>query len=267
MLEGIRNPQSTHRRLLAEVVNPSLSVFDDSATQERRSVLAGRIGEYVIVTAVIFVICGIQVGQAYFKAPPNPLIFIVAAIVVGIYAAVRIAMIWPQMKTLQREDEARAGLKAAIHQICRHGYLLFDGVKDRRGFLMGSVLVGPSGVYSLVPRFIPRGSDLSERVEFLDSGMLAVGSHPVLANPLGQARHAADSLTALLAEDGLPEIKVVPMVVIPGWKIGSSPSVPDAVSVVNEVLLPGAIEERPTILDAKALIAVSMVMDRLKTRS
>src|SRR5262245_49254055 len=74
---GVTDPNETSatRRLLAEVNNPRLALFDDSGTRERLSALAGRIAEYAIITLVVIVIAGMEVARWAFDTPPQPLLF------------------------------------------------------------------------------------------------------------------------------------------------------------------------------------------------
>ncbi len=253
--------RSIARELLSEAIHPRLAVFDESITQERRSALASRIAEYSLVAAVVLVIAGIEITRYLFHSPPQPLLFGIAAAVIIGYASVRIGFILKQLGTLRREQEARASLRSSIEDLCGRGYLLFDGITDPRGHLLGSVILGPSGVFTVVPRFLPRGDDLGEKIDVLDDQRVEIEGNRILADPLGQARRAASALYTYLAEHELTAITVHPVVVFPGWKVRVHQQ--SDVITVDERELTHRILQMPTVLEAKDLIGASLVLEKL----
>ena len=255
--------QSSPRNLLAEVTNPRLSLFDDSGTRERESALSGRIAEYAIITFVVLVIAGLEVARYVFKAQPQPVLFGFVAAGIMAYAAVRVAMLWRQLSIVRRGQQSRQNLQSAIEDICARGWLLFDGITDGRGHLLGSVLAGPGGLFTLIPRFIARGHDLTERVVRGDAGTLMIGGHTVLADPLGQARRAAHSLYEVLAAEGLDTISVQPAVVFPGWPVEPVADADEEVWVLSDTDIVPRLTQAPTALEARDLIAVSMLLEKL----
>ena len=253
---------SAARDLLTEVNNPRLSLFDDSGTRERESALSGRIAEYAIITLVVLVIAGLEIGRWFFKAQPQPLLFGFVGAGITLYAAVRIAVLGRQLMAVRRGKQSRQNLRSAIEDVCARGWLLFDGLTDGRGHLLGSVLAGPGGVFTLIPRFIARGHDAMEKVTLQDDGTLRIGGHKVLADPIGQARRAAHSLYEVLAAEGLDTIAVQPAIVFPGWSIAPG-AAEEEVWVLSDTDIVPRLTHAPTILEARDLIAVSMLLERL----
>lgn len=263
---SVSNPRdkSANRRLLADVNHPRFSLFDDSGTRERQSALAGRIAEYTIITLVVIVIAGMEIGRWAFNTPPQPLLFSFVALCLATYAALRVALIWRQVSVLRREEQARHNLRLAIDEVCARGWLFFDGLMDPRGHLLGSVLAGPGGLFTLVPRFIARGRNLSEKVRRRESDMLMIGSHAVLADPIGQAREAARSLYEVLAADGIDTVAVQPAVVFPGWTIAPQLEEDESgVWILSDSDLVSRLTQAPAVMEAKDLIAVSLLFERL----
>ncbi len=151
-------------RLLAELNATRVSLIDETGSNERRTRLLARVAEYLLVSLIVLVIAGIEVERWYFNTPPQPVwVCAFAAGLIG-YAAVRVWFILPQLRTLGREREARRLLRTVLQGLCAKGYVLFEGVTGARGWSLGSVVVGPTGVFCLVSRFVPRGRDLSEKV-------------------------------------------------------------------------------------------------------
>jgi hypothetical protein len=255
------------RRILNEVIHPRFSLFDDRTTRERQSALTGRIAEYAIIALVVIVIAGVEIARWIFKTPPQPLVFGFIAVCLTGYSAVRVVMIWRQISVLRREQQSRKSLHAAIEDICARGWLLFDGLADPRGHLMGSVLAGPGGVFTLIPRFIARGRDLSETVTRQDENTLTIGTHKVLADPIGQARRAGRALYDLFAAEGLDTIAVQPVIVLPGWIISQPPDgAEEDVWVLSDTDIVPRLTQTPMIMEAKDLITVSMLLERMGSK-
>ncbi|HWB04820.1 MAG TPA: nuclease-related domain-containing protein [Verrucomicrobiales bacterium] len=255
------------RRLLNEVIHPRYSLFDDTTTRERQAELTGRIAEYAIIVLVVLIIAGLEIARWFFNTPPKPELFSFMAACLTVYSAIRVGFIWRQIAVLRREQRARQSLHAAIEEICGRGWLLFDGLTDTRGHLLGSVLAGPGGLFTLIPRFIARGKNLSEIVSRRDANTVTIGSHQVLADPIGQARRAAHALYELLADEGMDTVAVQPVVVFPGWVIGPPPEDADVdVWVISEADIVPRFTEAPTVMEAKDLIAVSLLLERMATR-
>ena len=262
MPNPLENPPS--RRLLSDVLNPRLSLFDDSGSRERQASLSGRIAEYAIITSVVLVLAGMEIARWKFKTPPQPVIFSFVAICLTGYSAVRVFLLWRQISVLRREQHSRQNLRAAIDDICARGWLLFDGLVDARGRLLGSVLAGPGGLVTLIPRFISHGGNLAEMIGKGDGDTLLIGSHKVLADPVGQARRAARSLYEDLAAAGMDTVSVQPAVIFPGWKIKPPlDDIDEEVWVLSDRDLLPRLTQGPTLLEAKDLIAVSLFLESL----
>lgn len=250
--------------LLAELNGLRLPLFDETRDRSRRAELLGRIGEYLLVSLIVLVIAGIEVGRWYFKTPAQPVWVCAFAAALIAYAAVRIFWMIPQLRILAREREARRLLRLAIERLCARGYVLFEGVTSPRGWSLGLLLAGPNGVFCLIPRFVPRGRNLMETVEHVDRSTLRIGKNEVLADPLDQARRAAASLYDLLAAAGLVTVPVQPIVVFPGWTIQRPASFKDPdVLVTGEHDLENTVREAGSPIEPKDLIAVSLVLENL----
>ena len=255
------------RCILSEVLNPRLSLLDDSGTRERQAALSGRIAEYAIITLIVLVLAGMEIARWKFNTQPQPMVFAFVALCLTGYAAVRMSFTWRQISVLRREQQSRQNLRAAIDDICGRGWLLFDGLVDARGHLLGSVLAGPGGLVTLVPRFIARGGDLGETIEHGEGDDLMIGTHKILADPIGQARRAARSLYEDLAAVGMDTVPVQAAVVFPGWTIkGAREDEEEEVWVLSDRDLGPRITQKHSVLEAKDLIGVSMFLENLAKR-
>ena len=250
-------------RLLSELNSTRLSLTGEEVSGERRARLLGQVAEYALVSLIVLVIAGIEVGRWYFNTPPQPVwVCVFAAGLIG-YAAVRVWFILPQLRTLVREREARRLLKAALAGLCAKGYILFEGVMGPRGWLIGSVVAGPTGLFCLVSRYVPRGKNLTGKVEHVSDTSLRIAGREVIADPLDQARRAATGLYEMLAAEGLETVTVQPVVVFPGWTVQRSNTFADPeVIVAGEQSLEAEIRQATTRMEPREVIAVSLLLER-----
>ncbi len=257
-------PQSSSvSQLLAELNATPITVFDESRSLERRSGLIARIAEYLLVSLIVGVIAGIEVGRWYFKTPPQPMLVCAFALGVTGYALLRVWMILPQLRVLAREREARYLMKGVVERLCAKGFMLFEGVTGSRGFSLGSVLVGPTGVFCLIPRFLPRGRDLTEVVEQVDDERLKIGDREVLADPMDQARRAVAGLYELLAAEGLETVPVRPVVVFPGWTVRQTAGIEEPeVLATGDQGLEDLIRHYEAKLEPRLMIAVGQLLEK-----
>ena len=250
-------------RLLADLNATRFGLFDDREPRERRAALLGRIAEYGLVSLILIVLAGMEIGRWYFNAPPQPLLMGMFAGGVILYSAVRVALILPQVRVLNRERHARRDLREVLSRLCSRGYMLFDGVKGNGGRSF-SVLVGPTGVFSLTRRIVPRGTDLSESIECGADGRITVGGREMLADPLGQAAQAAADLRMVLESGNLAGTGVRPVLVFPGWNVIERRAPEErGVLVVSEWTLTEEIQGVSATLEPAGMIAVSLRLEQL----
>lgn len=250
-------------RLLDELNTTRLSLTAEEVSGERRARLLGQVAEYALVSLVVLVIAGIEVGRWYFKTPPQPILVCAFALGVTGYALLRVWMILPQLRVLAREREARYLMKGVVERLCAKGFMLFEGVTGSRGFSLGSVLVGPTGVFCLIPRFLPRGRDLTEVVEQVDDERLKIGDREVLADPMDQARRAVAGLYELLAAEGLETVPVRPVVVFPGWTVRQTAGIEEPeVLATGDQGLEDLIRHYEAKLEPRLMIAVGQLLEK-----
>lgn len=261
LLPPVRARGVTH--LLTELNTTRLSLTGDEASGERRARLLGQVAEYALVSLVVFVIAGIEVGRWYFNTPPQPVWVCAFGAALISYAAVRVWFILPQLRTLSREREARRLLQAALTSLCAKGYILFEGVMGPRGWLIGSVVAGPTGVFCVVSRYVPRGQSLTEKLEHMSDSSLRIAGREVMADPLDQARRAASGLYEMLAAEGLETVPVQPVVVFPGWTVERPDSFSDReVIVAGEQSLEAEIRQAAARMEPKEVIAVCLLLEK-----
>jgi hypothetical protein len=247
---------------LAELNATRVSLTDEAGSNERRTRLLARVAEYLLVSLIVLVIAGIEVERWYFNAPPQPVwVCDFAASLIG-YAAVRVWSILPQLRILGREREARRLPRHVLQGLCAKGYLLFEGVTGDRGWSLGPVVVGPTGVFCLVSRFVPRGRDLSEKVIHQDDIPLRIGSHEVLADPLDQARRAAAGPYEILGAEGLETVPGEPVVIFPRWTVRRPETFTDPEVIVGGQSHEEAIRGAANRLDPREVIAVCLLLEK-----
>ncbi|MFN0129206.1 MAG: hypothetical protein ACKV19_21260 [Verrucomicrobiales bacterium] len=239
-------------------VPESLSeVFDPALARGERAAVRGKLTEYVIVALVVGFLAGYEWLRWVMRAELHPIWMTLFAFCIALYCLARVWWLSGRLRALQSGQGLWDSLVVDFSELGERGYYLFDGIRDMHGLPMGPVLVGPTGVFSLTVRTSPPTGRPFEKADHVDRHKLRLGGRPAFADPLGGARRMAQRVSAVLVLRGAGELPVVPMVVLPGWRMGSRPA-EDArdVLVVSEETLAREVLNQPGHLEPKAILEV-----------
>jgi hypothetical protein len=234
-----------------------LAPFDPEAARSEQSAIREKIIEYAIVAFVVLFLAGYEWLRTLVQAPMHPVLITVFAACITVYCVIRIWLLGPRLRALKAGRQLWRLMSLDFAKLGERGFYLFDGILDTEGSLLGPVLVGPTGVFSLVIRTnLPTGKAF-EKIDHLGVSTLRLGDRPAFADPLGQARNLAARLARFLADRGLPGVAVTPVLIFPGWRIGRKPE-PDQrdVLVVSEQTLFSEIVAQPGSLEPKTLLSL-----------
>ncbi len=249
---------------LRSLNQPRLTVFDEEGRLEERSHLLGKIAEYSVVCVFVLTLVVYEWAHWYFHWKPQPVLFGVVGLCLVGYAAVRISFIIPKLRALKAERHAAHSVRTELRSLAGRGWYVFDSVVEPDGRFLGTVVVGAPGVFSVTTRFISRRGAAFENVEQPDQKTILAGGRTALADPLGQARRSAQALYALLARENLDTVTVMPVLVFPGWKVGSLPREEERdVLVGNEDIFLECLANMPSLLEARQVIQVCSLLEKL----
>lgn len=251
------DPDSLLSDLTAPVGDVMPAVFDPHGAQSEQLSLRGKVIEYALVGLVAVFIAGYEWLRTILKDALHPMWMTALAACFVAYCTARIALLQPRLRALKAGRHFWELMALDFSRLGEKGYFLFDGLKDSQGVLLGPVLAGPSGVYSLAIRTNPPTGRVFEKINHLDGSTLRLGRRAAFADPLGQARLAARRVGLFLQERGIDGIALTPMLIFPGWKMGKSPSGEERdVLVANEKTLAHEVLSRPAILEPKEIQAL-----------
>lgn len=236
-------------------------VFDPALARGERAAVRGKMAEYVIVGLVVAFLAGYEWLRWVMRTELHPLWMTAFAACIALYCALRIWWLRSRMVALQAGQMLWRLMEVDFSHLGERGYYVFEGVMDARGLPLGPVLVGPSGVYSLTVRNSPPTGRPFERADHVSRNELRLAGRPAFADPLGAARSASRRISTFLGGAGVEARLVVPVLVLPGWKLGSVPAAAERdVLVVSERTLASEVLARPVVLEPKDLLAVCEVL-------
>jgi hypothetical protein len=186
------------------------------------------------------------------------------------YAVVRIAMMFPKLRALKQEERAANSYNTALRQLTTSGWFVFHRVRDSQGRGIGTILVGPCGLFNLTARYASRSGRVFEVIQEDVNGAIMVGSHQALGNPRDQARRATMTAYKLLAEEGLETIPIQPVVIFPAWEVSPRLASDEEMTereetpvwIMNEAMLQDKLAALPPILEPKEVIRLCTLFDK-----
>lgn len=240
----------------ARVPESLTEVFDPVLAHGERSALRGKLAEYVIVALVVAFLAGYEWLRWAMRTEIHPVWMTLFAICIGLYCLVRAWWLGARLRALQAGQQLWRLMSVDFSKLGERGYYLFDGLVDGQALPLGPVLVGPAGVFSLTVRTSPPSGRPFEKADHVDRSILRLGGRPAFADPLGGARSASRRVAAYLEGRGVAAATVCPVLLLPGWRIGSKPSAEAErdVLVVSERTLAVEVLARPPHLEPKEIL-------------
>jgi hypothetical protein len=127
------------------------------------------------------------------------------------------------------------------------------------GFNLDHVVISPQGIYAVETKTFSKPSTNAKVT--VEGNRLRVAGRVPDRNPIDQASAAAQWLAYLLRDSTGKQFKVRGVVVFPGWFVEqSSPREP--VWVLEPKMLPGFIEQEPTVMDTSDVALASYHLSR-----
>ena len=260
MSEPIPTRQTGAGRVAAGASDSLVEVFDPALARGERAAVRGKMAEYVIVSLVVAFLAGYEWLRWVMRTELHPLWMTGFAACIALYCALRVWWLRSRLVALQAGQMLWRLMEVDFSQLGERGYYVFDGVLDGRGLPLGPVLIGPSGVYSLTVRHSPPTGRLFERADHVNRRELRLGGRPAFADPLGAARSSARRVSMFLDGVGVDGGTVVPVLVLPGWKLGVVPAAEERdVLVVSERTLASEVLALPQKLEPKSLVGLCEV--------
>lgn len=169
----------------------------------------------VFVPLTLWFVWFTQWLQVSRKIQPEPLFWLVLALIgTGIAAIVYLRLI-PKVRSLVRGERGELRVAEVLEELRAEGYRAIHDI-CRDGFNIDHVIVGPAGVFAVETKF---RSGFGE-IEFRNGEGLFVGGFPEEKDCLKQARSNAAEVNRLIKENCGVYQAVKPLLVFVGeWKV------------------------------------------------
>lgn len=191
-----------------------------SLDEARRKLFEDKV-EMPFVLALFFTLfAAMEWWRYYFKQPPSPDIFTIAAVLLVAFTAWRFWKILPQVRAIKQGIEGEKVVGQYLERLRENGYQVFHDLIGT-GFNVDHVLVGPAGVFTIETKTWSKPSRGEAKIKFDGEQLTTAGREPE-RNPVVQARAQSAWLKQLLSESTGRNFEVFPVVVFPGWYVEQS---------------------------------------------
>lgn len=258
-----RDPKT--RGALKSISEPAISLPGDTVKEGARAALYGRITEYSLVALFVLFLAVYEWVRKMMKTEPQPVLVSFFAGGLFIYALVRIWLIVPKIKALNRDKRGRERLGEVLNELGELGYYSFRGLVDDYGAVIGTVLVGAQGVFVLETKTYSRRGAPLERVEGVGNDRVLISGNEAIGNPMRQARASARRVQTILEKKTHEAFEVRPVLIFPGWTIGRTDESSD-VWIVNEDTLAPKLKGSPK-LEAREVLLICEVLQNVSDRN
>jgi len=188
-----------------------------SLEEERRKLFEDKLETPLLLAMIFLVLTALEWWRYFWKQPPSPYIFTVAAVMLVVFAAWRVWKTRPQVHALKQGIEGEKAVGQYLERLRENGYHVFHDLIGS-GFNVDHVLIGPAGVFTIETKTWSKPARGEAKIRFDGELLITPGRAPE-RNPVVQARAQSSWLKGLLSESTGRKFDVFPVVVFPGWYI------------------------------------------------
>jgi len=219
----------------------------------------------VIVAIFVLVFAGIEWLRYYRPYGPAPEVYSVVAIIVVLYATIRMFMLWTRLRALKFARDGEKTVGQFLEGLRERGYRIFHDVVGK-GFSLDHVLIGPAGVFTVETKMGSEPIMGNRRVIFDGARIQINGSEPE-RGPIVQAKRRANRLRNLLAQSTGHDFDVRPVIVYPGWSVEWTGPKNRSIWVLNPKWLKAFLEHEPLRLSSEDIHLASFHLSRFERAS
>lgn len=199
-----------------------------SLDEEIQRVREDDVLDYVMMTALVFVLMLYEWWRAYAMTPPQPVIFTVLALGVFAYTARKFVLGMRKLKVLRLARDGERVVGQFLEGLRENGYRVLHDIVGGN-FNIDHLLIGPKGVFTIETKTMSKPARGKPEIDYDGTQILVNGFKPD-RDPVVQAKAQAHWIKELVKELTGKSITVRPAVVYPGWFInqtlkGSRPEV------------------------------------------
>ncbi len=230
-----------------------------SIDEQLRDLFDDRLLAPLMIALFLLLLAGMEWWRYYKPVKPAPFVFTAIAVLAVVFAAYRIATVWPRAKQLRLGRDGERAVGQFLERLRANGYEVFHDVVGN-GFNVDHVLIGPAGIFTVETKTISKPAEGDATILF-DGDTLRVAGFVPDRDPVVQAKAQASWLRAVVSESTGKKLPVRSVVLYPGWFVRSAGPNP-GVWVLEPKALPAFLESEEETLSAADIKLVTFHLSR-----
>lgn len=187
------------------------------------------------ISLVVFMVFNEWI-RYYFNTPPNPVVWSFIAIIIIVYFGNKIYRGRKEIENIKLGQYGEEVVGEFLDELREKGYKVFHAVvceSKGKKFDIDHVIVGPGGVFTIEVKTISK--KVNQKIFYNGTDIKIAGFSPD-RNPILQARSQKDWLENFIKENAKMKVKVMPVILYPGWYVRNENSINSDVQVLNPII-------------------------------
>ena len=198
--------------------------------------------------------------RAYYGTPPSPEIYTIAAAMAIAFLAYRLSQAASRNRRLTQGLQGERAVGQFLDHLRAKGYQVFHDI-PAEGFNVDHVVIGRTGVFTVETKTWSKPSRGRAQLRF-DGRHIYRENGQAITRPIEQARAQAAWLRNLLLEGTGKELRVFPIVAIPGWYIDQPRAALQDIWVLEPKALVKFLQNEPSRLDVETVRLAAFFLSR-----
>ena len=233
-------------------------VAGQSADEQLDSVLTDRVLEPILLTCLAWGLAGSEWLRYVNPYKPMPVPFTIVAVLIMVYAVVRILRARPEIRNLRLGRDGERVVGEVLESLRAGGCKVFHDLIGPT-FNVDHVMIGRQGLFVIETKTISKPIGRSPIVRY-DGTQVLVDGHRPDRDPIRQVSLLADWVAKQIKESCGKVCPIRPVVLYPGWFIEVSGR--SEVWVLNPKAFPKYVGNEPEVLSDDDVKVISLQLSR-----
>lgn len=241
--------------------NEPLRQAGESLNERFQEIFFEKMMMLVLIIAAAFYMSIYDFATVYFNLTPQPLGWFLTGILLILLFYRKLKDYWREAKNVSLGMRGERIVSEMLYELKKDGYNIFHDLINEKGNI-DHIIVGPAGVFTIETKTVSKaGGD--QRISY-DGENIRVDGWVPSRNVIKQAIAEKYLLEGIIAKknEKMVDIKVIPIVIYPGWCI--DPSCYNSLEVLilndNEKGLPAKLQKMKSVLDKEQIDALSKII-------
>lgn len=214
----------------------------------------------LLVALFFLLFAGLEWLRYYGPYGLEPIVYSVVAIIVVVYTAIHMFMLWARLRALRLARDGEKAVGQFLDELRERGYRIFHDVVGT-GFKLDHVLIGPAGVFTVETEMRSKPIKSNPPVIF-DGEKIRVNGFKPERDPIMQAKLKANWLREMLTESTGHKFDVRSVVVYPGCSVEWTGPKNRSIWVLNPKWLKSFLDHERLRLSTKDIHLASFHLSR-----